>query len=81
MRAHLVVMAVLVAGLSFFMLRPILRLIRLSARVAVWLVLLGIVIAATVLATQQQKRLSPTAPTYQATRGVADLPLIGLRRS
>ena len=66
MRAHLVVAALLIAGLGFFLLRPVLRLVHFSARLAVWLVLLGVVIAATVLSTQQQKGFSPTTPTYQS---------------
>ena len=66
MRAQVIVAILLVAGLAYFVLRPLLGLVRLSARLAVWLVLLGVLIAATVLSTQQQKGLTPTAPTYQS---------------
>ena len=66
MRDNLVVAALLVAVVSFFFLRPILRLVRISARLAVWLVLLGVVVTATLLLTQRPEEASPTTPTYQS---------------
>ena len=66
MRTHIVLAGFLVLGLAFLLVRPALGLIRFSARLAVWLVLIGIVLAATVLSTQHQNGLSPDAATYQS---------------
>ncbi len=66
MRTYIVLGGLLIVGLGYFLVRPTLGLIRFSARLAVWLVLIGIVLAATVLSTQHQNGLSPDAATYQS---------------
>jgi hypothetical protein len=66
MRAYLVVAGLLFVGAGYFLVRPILGLVHFSARLAVWLVLIGVVIAATMLFSQKQNGLSTTPATYQS---------------